>query len=360
MSHLPPRDSDDATIDSIEEEASRWLAEHERGLTPAQHAAFHRWRQADPRHAEIFAEVEALWRTMDRIEVAPGARRLRAHADEVLAQRRLEARRRRWQPGALAVAAAVAIVIGIVRFAPPTARAYDTVATTALGEQRTLPLPDGSTVVLNTDTELSVRFTLAERVVELRRGEAHFTVAKNAARPFVVRLGGSGGVAVRAVGTAFNIRCRGDSADVLVTEGRVRVDDSSGRSLLPSPAASDHAVLSAGQQFRVAVDQTAAPPGLESAPPVVVEPLAGAEIARTLAWRSQRLDFFDVALAEVVVEFNRYNREQLVIADPLLGLRKFGGTFRIDEPHTFVEVLERNFSVVAGRQEGKILLRPAR
>ncbi len=45
--------------------------------------------------------------------------------------------------------------------------------------------------------------------MKLEAGEAHFAVAPDAARPFVVRVGG---VAVRAVGTAFNVRYAADGA----------------------------------------------------------------------------------------------------------------------------------------------------
>ncbi len=103
---------------------------------------------------------------------------------------------------------------------------FNTIAATAVGAQRELPLPDGSRVVLNTETEIAVAYTPAERRLELRRGEAHFIVTKDSARPFVVSVDG---VAIRAVGTTFNIRRRGDTADVLVTEGRVRVLDVTGR-----------------------------------------------------------------------------------------------------------------------------------
>ena len=103
----------------------------------------------------------------------------------------------------IAVAAAAALVLAAgwwtlrsVVSLPPAAHYVTTVG----GYERVM-LADGSVLELNGDTEAEVRFTAAERRVRLARGEAHFTVAKNSARPFWVE---ANDVAVRAVGTAFN------------------------------------------------------------------------------------------------------------------------------------------------------------
>jgi len=71
--------------------------------------------------------------------------------------------------------------------------------------------------------------------VRLVRGEAHFTVAKNPARPFIVE---AGGVAVRAVGTAFDVRHADGAIEVLVTEGKVhvRAARAARRIQVPAPA----------------------------------------------------------------------------------------------------------------------------
>src|SRR5260370_1274200 len=69
--------------------------------------------------------------------------------------------------------------------------------------------------------------------VRLTRGEAHLAVAKDSSRPFIVT---AGGVSVRAVGTAFNVRRVEQRVEVFVTEGKVRIDSAAkGESLLPRP-----------------------------------------------------------------------------------------------------------------------------
>jgi transmembrane sensor len=80
-------------------------------------------------------------------------------------------------------------------------------------------LPDGSLVELKEGSRIAVDFSAEQRQVRLV-GEAHFQVARDAARPFVVN---AQGVMVRAVGTAFSVRVDSDEVQVLVTHGSVHV-----------------------------------------------------------------------------------------------------------------------------------------
>jgi transmembrane sensor len=74
---------------------------------------------------------------------------------------------------------------------------------TSAGERRAFDLPDGSRITLDADSVLNVQMLPDRRSLQLARGEAYFEVAKDAARPFLVRAGGA---VVRAVGTAFDVR----------------------------------------------------------------------------------------------------------------------------------------------------------
>src|SRR5690606_20213445 len=131
-------------------------------------------------------------------------------------------RRSRFIAPALLAAAAAMAVLAALRFreAPPGRRPE--VAAVARVEPDLVHLPDGSRVEIHPGGEIAERFTPGERRVSLLRGEAYFTVAKNPDRPFVVE---ANGVAVHAVGTAFNVRLPTDEAavEVLVTEGIVHV-----------------------------------------------------------------------------------------------------------------------------------------
>ncbi|HRG57142.1 MAG TPA: FecR domain-containing protein, partial [Lacunisphaera sp.] len=200
-------------------------------------------------------------------------------------------------------------------------------------------------------------FPPAERRIRLERGEAHFTVAKNPDRPFIVE---AGGVSVRAVGTAFNVRLDSKAVEVLVTEGKVRVDDTaSGRSLLAAPAGVDpavlptlgHPILGAGQKVVVTPEAERVSAGI-AATAVSVD-----EIQRTLSWQERRLDFDLAPLSEIVAEFNRYSRHKLVIGDPVLAEKRFGGSFRPDDQAGFVRMLQENFGVTVQETETATVLR---
>lgn len=335
----------------IEAEAAVWLSLRDRGLNESETAEFMRWMQEDPRHAETFAALDATWRDFNRLAAArpEGA----GEGDADLLAPRLRPRRRAplvW--GGLAAAAAVALAcVGVWQFFSPRPTAE-----TEIGGFRELRLADGSVVQLNTDSAVRTRFTAGERRVELLRGEAFFDVAANPARPFIV---GAGGVAVRAVGTAFNVRLREAAVEVLVTEGKVQVNDSlKGGSLLGVDAAGAPSLLVQGEMAVIPASATAESQAATSSAAVVAL-VAPVEVERALAWQERRLDFEARPLGEVVAEFNRYNRTKLVIADPRLGAQRFSGSFRAEGYEPFVRLLEQNFGVAAVREGDDIVLRRA-
>jgi transmembrane sensor len=144
-----------------------------------------------------------------------------------------------------------------------------------------------------------------------------------------------------------------------VTEGRVRVDDAEKtRSLLaPTAVTAEPPVLAAGERATVAVTARAA-----GATPVLaaVAKVPEPEIRRALAWQERRLEFDAEPLADVVHEFNRYNRTRLVIADEQLATKRFSGTFRADGYDSLVRLLETDFGVDATRSGREIILRVRR
>jgi len=216
--------------------------------------------------------------------------------------------------------------------------------TTVAGYERAR-LDDGSTLELNAASAVRVQFTAAERHVKLESGEAHFAVAHDTARPFIVS---AGGIAVRAVGTAFNVRyATGGDIEVTVTEGKVRIGQSG-----PASAAAESAPLvSAGQ--RIVLPHHAPPPAVEHVDP--------STLRAALAWQSRLADFAEAPLADVIARFNARSRIQLLIADETLAARRIGGTFALDEAEAFVRLLERDGEIIGERRsETEIHLRRAR
>ncbi len=334
---------------AIEAEAMAWLAEREEGFAPGRAAAFESWRRRDSRHAASIAELEQVLAQLDGL--AERREEVNAHFNRVSPSpppsRETPASApaatvRWWRPVAWSGLAA-ALLLGAFfgsRALQSTPSPETRYATTTAGYERAR-LTDGSTLELNTASAARVQFTAAERRVELESGEAHFEVAHDTARPFVVS---AGGVAVRAVGTAFNVRFVSGAVEVTVTEGKVAVE----RLDLNS--------LSAGPTLVAANQRLALPLAPAAAPAPIIEPLAPADVRAVLAWQRRVTDFTDTPLAEVTARFNRHNVLQLVITDPTLGSRRIGGIFALDDVEAFVRLLERDGIIRAERQGDNLLL----
>lgn len=334
---------------AIEAAAAVWISRRDGGMNEAETAAFIRWLQQDGRHAEVFAELDATWKSFERAPIIRPAGSATPNAD-LLAPRRRRSHAALWGAAALTAAAAVVfLALAWPRVPAPAGLKQNLV--TAVGVLQRTELPDGSVVQVNTDSEVDVQYTATERRVRLVRGEAHFTVAKNPNRPFIVS---AGQVAVRAVGTAFNVRLRTAAVEVLVTEGKVQVNDSvQGGSLMMAPPSGDTPLLMAGERAMI---PTQAVTGRAAA---AVSTVAPVEVSRALAWQERRLEFYDVPLREVVAEFNRYNTHQIVINDSRLLEQRFTANFRPDGWPEFIRLLENSpdFHVVVERGEGRTVLR---
>ncbi|HRE83986.1 MAG TPA: FecR domain-containing protein [Opitutaceae bacterium] len=325
----------DSRAEEIEQQAADWLALREvRELTSSEANAFAAWRAADVRHQEALTELMAAWRTFDRLQGYPRRSDLPDDPDALSGRRRSRIRL------PMTLAAAAAIVLAGVLWLRPAGSEQSPVGAVAAAAT-TLRLPDGSEVEFRAGSEVVPLFTPEERRVRLVRGEAHFTVSKNAAWPFVVE---ADGVAVRAVGTAFNVRLDPSAVEVLVTEGVVKVG-------VPEVAHADEVpTLGAGQRTSVAtVPTTATTP--------VVETLAPIEIDRALAWQTSRLVFDATPLSVVVEKFNRHTGRRIVLRDSTLGALPISGRFRAGNIESFLELLESGFGISVDRSGDEIVLR---
>ncbi|MDO8910240.1 MAG: FecR domain-containing protein [Phenylobacterium sp.] len=310
------------TADEIEEEAARWVWRLDREeRTPAIEAALAEWLSGDTRRQGALLLAEASWAMLDRGSQMAGDLPLE-HI-----QRRGVARRSLVAGGGAALAACLA---GAGYVALPREQYR-----TAVGEIRRIPLKDGSTAAINTQSSVEVDLKPNVRLVKLARGEAWFQVAKNPERPFLVE---AGAVRVQAVGTAFAVKRREDGAEILVSEGVVETW---------VKGAEGHRVrLSAGQSVFVAENAA------------IAERVAGpSEIDRQLAWRSGKIDLAGETLAEAAAEFNRYNVRKLVIANRALANQRFYGLFRTDDPLGFAIAVRHSLGAQVGIDEpGQIII----
>lgn len=322
----------------IEEEAAAWVWRlDDEDLSPQMRKEFEQWLRRDPRHRRAFEELGGVWSALDELAEAKRDEKV---ATFVAEERRLYAtapagrrrgRLRRIIPWA--VAASLAVSLGMLSWLQRGNEAQ-TLAT-AVGQQRSATLADGSVVQLNTNTILETHFDGAQRAIHLRKGEASFKVTKDVERPFLVH---AGGVVVRAVGTEFNVRMR-DSLDieVIVAEGIVAVERQPEPqptvAAAPQPAAPQPRELRAGQRLETA---------MLIAPVAKITPEA---ISDTLAWREGAIVFNGEPLAQAIVELNRYTDVRLVVADPAIQDLRIGGRFRAGDVEGFLEAMTKALPV---------------
>lgn len=334
----PSRPTPDAG--AMGEAAARWTVRRDRGLSAAEAIEFELWLAADPRHAEAMQRSAGAWSRLDRVPDATAQRHLAAAAGA--------RRRRRYGVAAAWFAAAAAVAVAAIGGWQRWVKSAAPTSLVATGP-RAVTLADGTLVRMNEGSEIVERFTAAERNVVLTRGEAHFTVTKNPARPFTVS---AGALRVRAVGTAFNVNLQPARVEVLVTEGKVgveRVDPNAQERLEAEPL---HVVAN---ELAVAPTTTAT---IAALPAITVTPVDDAMIARALAWHESLLRLGGATLSEIAAEFERRTGRRVSIPDAALAQLRVGGRFRADDLEGFTHLLATTFDVDVERAaDGTLVLR---
>ena len=331
-----------STDQRIAEEAAQWLIELEED-SGADLTRFAAWLTASPRHIEEFLFASSLWNALDTLD-----EQRRVDIEQLIAAARSNVQPLEFgnAPSVMrvptptgmwrALAAAlvgVVVMLGIWSSVDQRSTTYST----DIGEQRVLKLTDGSIVTLNTRSQAVVRFADNARNVELTQGEALFDVEHDAARPFRVV---AGPVVVQAIGTQFNVHRNNGVTTVSVVEGVVQIAHVAEH----SPGADARAVrLSVGDQLEVSANG-------------MLVPRQGAEIDRVMAWRERRLIFRDESLAAIANEFNRYNKQQLVVEGTATRSRRITGVFHADDPGALIAFLERDADLAVRVRDDRIVI----
>ncbi len=323
-------------------EASEWFAAQcEDELSRADRERFLDWLRESPAHVEEYLELARLWDEMGevdalhQVDVESELAKARSTVAELgraggTAAEPSGVRVVSWRTAGLSVAAGLLVAVTTAWWAGVFDSPANAAVATAIGEQRSMTLDDGSVVSLNTQTSVQVRFTTGERRVELLEGEALFDITRDEQRPFVVVAGAT---EVRVLGTTFNVYRRDDqTATVTVLEGRVAVTSADGPGSTVPQEATASVELAQGQQARV---------GLGGA---VVEPVA-VNVEKAVAWTDRRLIFENTRLEDVLAEFNRYNTQKLSVSDPTLAALQLNGVFESHDPDSLLQYLERAYGV---------------
>jgi transmembrane sensor len=307
---------------SPREQAIRWIIRlHSGEATDADRCRLDAWLAAHPTHRQEFEQLTNMWNTLDRTK--PLLARELDEAEAVYQTGAASLRRPfflgvGWLPvtaGAL-VALVMLITSWWLALAPKTIH-YQT----AKGEQRQLTLADGSSVILNTASEIIARFSDNERVVVLDHGEAWFDVRHDERWPFHVQVANG---AVRDIGTEFIVNNSSEKVVVSVLEGIVEV-----RVLAPnkSSSAARPATLHHGEQVWYGAD------GRMSTVGSFNQSTVG-------AWRDGKLIFQAQPLEQVLAELGRYRSEEIRVLDPDLKNIPVSGVFNIRDVQSFVKALQ--------------------
>lgn len=300
------RDVDTAFSD----EALDWLVKLNSGrATQEDHAAFAAWRRQSEDHELAAREAETVWHG-----VGVAGKQVRR------VERKAALTRRAVLGGTVLLAGGVALersgVIGPYLLADYV---------TGIGEQRTVTLADGSSVSLNADTALSEDFSAAERRLRLFKGEAIFSVAHDAARPFIIEAGDG---CTRAIGTVFNIDIRPREVIVTVLEGMVGI---------ATDAEPRGGVIAVADQ-RVRYSALGRPSEAETVDSDI-----------ETAWRRGKLIFNRRPLGEVVSELERYRRGRIVVVSDRLRSLEVTGVFDLADPESVLRTIEETLPVRINR-----------
>ena len=301
-------------LDTAMTQAAEWLLELQaREVSEKRIAAWQRWLMDDVRNRQAFDRLQALE------EHIVAARELPWPSDQEVATDHYDGsvpvstwqRRQsrtvshasrlswaRWTVITTALAATVAGVVAHVAFeVGMPSFLHRTALETGIGELRRTRLADGSMITVDGNSRVSIDLKTDQRDVVLERGEAFFEVAKDPNRPFVVRAGTT---AIKAVGTAFDVRRAGDDVTVSVAEGIVEVADHSSETPDEPPAR-----VGAGHQVRVQPERTISPVSLSS--------------DAVATWRAGQRQYVAEPLSGVVSDLSRYSKKKIIIADDAAG-----------------------------------------
>jgi transmembrane sensor len=336
----------------IEEEAALWIWQMESAnvVGTTEREVFESWLREDPRHRRAVDELSKVWNALDILADAKCNGNTAGFIKAAHRAVRRE-RHRRW----LAAAAAAALVVIVIGGSVWLRNGHEIqTVSTAVGQHRNVTLADGSIVTLNTNTIVEVALRRHLREVHLRKGEAHFEVAHDRSRPFLVHAGDA---VVRAVGTGFEVRLHANRhVDVLVNEGRVEVQaelpDSPVQAIaahsVAATVAAVHAV-SAGERFSTGSADYA------------VTPVSSAQLSSELAWREGAIVFDSEPLSQAIVEIERYTDAKILVNDPDVAALRVGGRFRTDDLQGFLVGLETALPVTVRRHgDGLVYIDPRR
>lgn len=334
-------ESQETSRGAIADQAADWLIRLDAGRGDPD--AFEAWRAADPRHAAIFAQVAATWQKTGELRGAgldmepspPSAATPPSSEETTPPHPRIT--RRFALTGLAAGLASLAVGTGFYL------RTMREQAETGVGERRTILLPDGSRIALNTDSRIGWR--LGDRLdFWLERGEAALFIVPGTGSPEAGSRAGnaftahsdatSGAIEAALTGGHYAMRMMENGLRLIAFSGQARVSGATGTGILLRPG------------------QILVQNGLR----LSTQALSPEEIDRATAWQRGEIIFDGMTLAQALNEFNRYLPRPMELADPSLASIQLGGRFNSDDPQGFLEALSDGFGINSRTDEKRISL----
>lgn len=330
-------------------EASEWIAKLDRGLCEAEESELKDWLSDSKTNYKHFMEVAMEWDQLNDL----------SRLSDLFPETPVEKMQTmQWSRGMAAVLVLVVfcgylltqMILPVSEEVSVELKTEGTsVFETAVGEQSTIVLEDGSTAVLNTNSLLKVSYTELHRTLILERGEMHVSVAPNPNRPLTVIAADQ---LVQAVGTAFSVEIHEDrNIEVVVTEGIVRV---AAAALLGGHSLDSEALVLPASSKTLAQGEEA---HFGSEKKLEVREVSDEEINVRLAWREGDVIFRGEPLSEAMTEVSRYTNIEFVFLNDQLKQERIIGRFKTGDIDGLLATLSENLSITYQRtSDGRVLL----
>lgn len=222
----------------------------------------------------------------------------------------------------------VLVVILVATLPMPTAYA------TAKGERRTVPLANGTTVTLNTDTHIKVYDDDGQQRIRVLRGEV--LIEGTGTAPTRVEVDGQHLEA--SVATFVVRKLEGQPTQVLVQEGRVDLSEATPSASIPLSSNTGASLLE----------------GKETA--WQLKALSYGQMGRELAWREGKIALQGETLAKAVALYARYSDTPIVVGDQALAQLPITGLFAVNNPLGFSHAVADVFGAEVRQEPGRIVI----
>lgn len=321
--------------DPVNEAAEWFLILLDEDLSEEHYLEWQTWLAKNDANQKAFSKAEECWENLDNVTDLP----LAQEKTTVNRNKHTTSLLRRFAP--IAATIFVSLSIGLMTYRNIPAPLEITTYQTDLAEHKNIQLDDGSKVTLGAKSIINVQYSDIQRHVTLVRGEAVFDVAKNKARPFVVKIGKG---TVTAIGTKFNIHSSRHNVIVTVLEGSVEVNPYLVTGINPDNDDIPHPIVPAGNAVSYRNNGY-----ISGVVPVNTE--------AATSWEQGLLVRVDTPLPRVIADVNRYSLREIIIGDPSLNDIRFTGTVLNDGIDNWLRGLSVAYPIkVLDSGHGAILL----